>query len=594
MDNINTNIGPLFRIGGVVSGLDTNSIIEGLLQIESQRLERLQKEQEELTLKQQLFQEIDDKLEELMDKVFELKLSSTFNAKTVSSSDEDVVTAAVTAVAQTGSFQIKVSNLVSYTIISPSETFGEPPAATTLYSQLNTRNTPIEGTFYINGVEITVSSTDTINDIVNNINNSSANVTASYDELTGKLTLSSSSQITISNGTSNFLDVFNLSTAPLVESGGVYTIQSTTQIGALSRNTSLATAASLKGLTFNAGTIKINGVEITLQGTETLDEVLDAINSSNANVYAWYDDTEDKVYIRSTIGGPRDLILQDIDSTNLFGILEWENGTKTAGQSAKIEVSYDGGISWSEYYSDTNNFEIADGVNITAVSVSATPVEIKIENDIDSVVEKISDFIDKYNEIMDYIYTKLHEEPIEDKNWEDMTNDEKKIGLLKEDSTLDRIFQSLRNFIYTAVDGLEYSSLLEVGISSGDEGQNYENISKGQIELDEDKLREVLSQNLSAVEDLFRMDTDQTKGIAVQLHSILREYTKFGGLIDSVSGINGSISRELRYIAERIIDEAQRLQKREQDLWRQFSVMESYLSRFQAQGAWLAQAFGNQ
>ena len=195
---------------------------------------------------------------------------------------------------------------------------------------------------------------------------------------------------------------------------------------------------------------------------------------------------------------------------------------------------------------------------------------------------------------MDYIYTKLHEEPIKDKNWDDMTEDEKKTGLLRNDDTLDRIFQTLRNFIYTSVDGLEYSSLLEIGISSGDEGQNYDNISKGHIELDEDRLREVLSQNLSAVEDLFRIDIDQTQGIAVQLHSTLREYTKFGGLIDSISGINGSISRELRDIAKSIMNEAERLQKKEQDLWRRFSILESYLSRFQAQSSWLAQAFGNQ
>jgi len=594
MDNVNTSTGPLFRIGGIASGLDTNSIIEGLLQVESQRLEKLQRQQEELTLKQKLFQEIDDKLEELMNKVFDLKLSSTFNVKTVSSSDENVVTATATAVAQSTDFQVKVLNLVSYTTIDPSETFGKIPTATTQYSQLNTRVTPIEGTFYINGVEITISSTDTIDDIVNSINNSSAGVTASYDEATGKLLLSSTSQITISNGTSNFLDVFNLKTAPLNESGGTYTIESTTQIGALTKDTLLTTAASAKGLSFNAGTVKINGVEISLQGTETLDEVLDTINSSDADVYAWYDESTDKVFIRSTVGGPRDIVLQDTDSTNLFKILGWENGTKTAGQSAKIDVSYDGGASWTTYYSDTNNFEIAEGVNLTAISVSATPIEVRISNDVDSVVEKISEFVDKYNEIMDYIYTKLHEEPIKDKNWDDMTEDEKKTGLLRNDDTLDRIFQTLRNFIYTSVDGLEYSSLLEIGISSGDEGQNYDNISKGHIELDEDRLREALSQNLSAVEDLFRIDTDQTQGIAVQLHSTLREYTKFGGLIDSISGINGSISRELRDIAKSIMNEAERLQKKEQDLWRRFSILESYLSRFQAQSSWLAQAFGNQ
>lgn len=592
VDNINN--GPSFRIGGIVSGLDTSSIIEGLLSIESQRLEKLQKQQEILNLRRELFQELDDKLEELMEKVFDLKLSSTFNAKSISSSDEDSVIGSVTSLAQVTSFKVRVSNLVSYTTIEPSETFGKIPASTTQYSDLNSRITPIEGTFYINGVEIEVSSTDTIDDIVNKINSSVSGVTASYNDSTGKLTLSSSSQITISNGTSNFLDVFNLKNSPLIESGGVYSIESTTQIGALTKNTTLTDAATAKGLSFNSGTIKINGVEITIDGTETLDEVLDKINQSDANVYAWYDETADKVFIRSTVGGPRDLVLEDTDSTNLFKILGLESGTKIAGQAASLEVSFDSGMSWTTYYSDSNSFEIAEGINLTALSTTATPVDIKVNLNTDAIIEKISDFVDKYNEVMDYIYTKLNEEEIEDKDWNEMTDDEKKQGLLKNDDTLERIFQSLRNFIYTSVSDLEYSNLTEIGISSGDEGQSYENISKGHIELDEDRLREALSQDLNAVENLFRIDSDENQGIAVQLYSTLREYTKFGGLIDSVAGVNGFISRELWDISERIINEAERLQKREQELWRRFSVMESYLSRFQAQSAWLSQAFGSQ
>jgi flagellar hook-associated protein 2 len=592
VDNISN--GPSFRIGGIVSGLDTSSIIEGLLSIESQRLEKLQKQQEILNLRRELFQELDDKLEELMEKVFDLKLSSTFNAKSISSSDEDSVIGSVTSLAQVTSFKVRVSNLVSYTTIEPSETFGKIPASTTQYSDLNSRITPIEGTFYINGVEIEVSSTDTIDDIVNKINSSVSGVTASYNDSTGKLTLSSSSQITISNGTSNFLDVFNLKNSPLIESGGVYSIESTTQIGALTKNTTLTDAATAKGLSFNSGTIKINGVEINIDGTETLDEVLDKINQSDANVYAWYDETADKVFIRSTVGGPRDLVLEDTDSTNLFKILGLESGTKIAGQAASLEVSFDSGMSWTTYYSDSNSFEIAEGINLTALSTTATPVDIKVNLNTDAIIEKISDFVDKYNEVMDYIYTKLNEEEIEDKDWNEMTDDEKKQGLLKNDDTLERIFQSLRNFIYTSVSGLEYSNLTEIGISSGDEGQSYENISKGHIELDEDRLREALSQDLNAVENLFRIDSDENQGIAVQLYSTLREYTKFGGLIDSVAGVNGFISRELWDISERIINEAERLQKREQELWRRFSVMESYLSRFQAQSAWLSQAFGSQ
>lgn len=74
--------------------------------------------------------------------------------------------------------------------------------------------TPTTGNFYVNGVAITYSSGDTINDIMTKITNSSAGVIATYDSYSDRMTLTSSKRgaqgITVTDGTSNLATALRL------------------------------------------------------------------------------------------------------------------------------------------------------------------------------------------------------------------------------------------------------------------------------------------------------------------------------------------------------------------------------------------------
>lgn len=77
--------------------------------------------------------------------------------------------------------------------------------------------TPLEdGSFKINGIEISYSSTDTLNSIMSRVNSSFAGVNMSYDEVADRLVFTTketgvTAQIKLENGESgNFLDAFNL------------------------------------------------------------------------------------------------------------------------------------------------------------------------------------------------------------------------------------------------------------------------------------------------------------------------------------------------------------------------------------------------
>ncbi len=587
-----------------LSGVDTGAIIDAIMELESRPLERLQQKQEKLELTQQLWQEIDDRLEEFRDQLFDLKLRTTFYQFTTDVGDTTVLQASASADARAGTFYVKVESTASATRYESGETIGVIPDSTTQYQDLDSRVTPVAGTVTINGVEITIDATDTIDDIVNKINSSGAGVTASYSDTTGKLTLSASSKFTLgaSTDTSNFLSVFNLSDAPMEWDGLNYNVVSTAHVGAVSTSRTLSSLASDDGVTFTDGTITINGTSISVSGTDTLEDVIDRINDSDANVIAFYDTNEDKLVVINKTYGTQGISFDD-GGTGFFKVMGWLDDStgnditqKNVGNSAKILVSYDGtDATATTYYSNSNTVEV-DGVTLTLRSTSTDYVRVSVEIDTDSIVQEISDFVESYNELMEYLYNKLNEEPVEDKDWEDMTDEEKMQGLLKDDASLRKIFNDLRAWITMRVEDVgEFDALWDVGISTGENlGGDYENMMKGQLEINEDTLRDAIQNHLDDLWKLFNAteDEDGADGLINVLYDKVWNYTKFGGYIDQIAGISGRLAREIRDVSDQIMVWAMRLQKRYEQLYREFTAMEQAISYLNMQSAWLAQSLG--
>ncbi len=88
------------------------------------------------------------------------------------------------------------------------EVLGADNELNTALSQVGALSGISNGNFSVNGVSFTVdTSTDSLTDIIDQINASSADVTASYDTATGKFNLianNAGDELTISDGTSNF------------------------------------------------------------------------------------------------------------------------------------------------------------------------------------------------------------------------------------------------------------------------------------------------------------------------------------------------------------------------------------------------------
>ena len=601
-----SNLG-MFQIGGAVSGLDTASIIDQILQAESRPLQQLTEKYNKLDLMRKAFQEVDQKLEELRDFVFEFKLQKNVMIKTAESSNENVVKAEAYAAATPGTYYVKVLQMAtSSTLYGFSTVRVSIDPASTTFGDLNYYTTPTDSVIRIYDKstgeyrEVSISTSDTINDVVNKLSSAiddifgDGSADVSFDSTTGKLSIGTtddSKQIVLTQVSGNFLRVFHLDEDSPI-GAATDKIVSTAPIWAINPELkTLQNLADYNGTTVSDGTIKINGVEISITTADTIQDIINKINDSDAGVYAYYDYHQNKIILRREDFGNKAITLEDDGNIlQTLGLVSdgANNPIFIAGQSAHIQVSMNG-VDYVDVYADKNEGIEFEGIGFTIRSVSNDITVVRVNIDKEAIKEKLKEFVDKWNETMDYIYEKLNEEPVKDKNPDEMTDEEKMKGVLKNDPYLRSIFERLKRFMTMEIDSnSEFHYLFDIGISSGDVGGTYENMMRGKLTLDEDKLDEIINGKL---DELWKFLGDGENSFMQRLHSFLWDLTKFNGEIDSVAGMNGRLFREQRLLAKEIADWLNRLHKREEELWRKFSYMEEVISRLQAQGAWISQAF---
>jgi len=483
-----------FQLTGAVSGMDTGAMVEKLMEIEQQPLLRAQEKFDTLQYKQKLWMEVDNKLEDFYDSLINFKLKGNLIPKSAFSSDETVLTASARANTPDTTFYLKVNSLASQTVLLGEGIDSDITKKSSIRDVISATG---DSTFTIHkgsdSVEITVSDGETIQDLINKINESSIGVEARFDDKNGKFFL-----INKENG-----DI-NISVSAEADSHGELLLTS-----------------------------------LNLNGTPNL----------------------------------------------------------TLGSYAEVELSFNGSTPVTTYNNLTENtLEIFD-TTIDLKSTSSNFVKVSVEQDIDKSVEAIKEFVDKYNETITYIYDLLHEDKVTGKAEDDMAEEDYMKGMLKGDRNLEKIFYKLRNMVYssTNISDSQYTSLFQIGISSGDFGSGYENTMKGLLSVDEDKLREALSNDAESVWKLFATnDKDNNKfGYAQSIQNYLFDVTKFNGYIDQVSGTNGTIGNEMRRLAKEMTSLLERLQRKEARYYAQFSAMEQAMQQLNMQGMYIQNVFSN-
>lgn len=172
------------------------------------------------------------------------------------------------------------------------------------------------GGFDLNGENISVSTNDTLNDVVQRINQSDGGVTAVFNALTERIeflqdTLGSIPTIDLQNDTSNFLEATKLDSADVIDGIDPETIQSFDTVGAFASVVS--------------GDISINGQQIAIDtANDSLSTMLARINASSAGVTATFDSASQQVLIEASDSAA--VLELDSNDTGFFAALNIPEG----------------------------------------------------------------------------------------------------------------------------------------------------------------------------------------------------------------------------------------------------------------------------
>jgi len=158
------------QLDGLATGMDTTAVIDQLVALEKRPIYNYQQEISEMEQTKGAWRDVNSRLDKLEDRTTDLKLSSTFNSRSASSSDKDVVTATASNDADEANYSVTVKSTAKAQRLAGTrfDDASAPIAGITAESSIT-----------INDTDITISDTDSLRDISNKINDADAGVKAS-------------------------------------------------------------------------------------------------------------------------------------------------------------------------------------------------------------------------------------------------------------------------------------------------------------------------------------------------------------------------------------------------------------------------------
>lgn len=507
LSNITSTALGTTHLNGMANGLDVDALVNAAMQAASLPLQLLQNKNTLLQAQKNDYTTIKTSLTTLRYAASDLTYSSTFMARKTATTNDKVATATAQNGSASGSYNINVTSLATTTYITGSA-IANMSAGT--YAKLTgsdisgaDRNAALgkAGTLTINNKSIEITSDDTINTILNKISASGAGVTAKYDGGTIVLTQKTSGAtptVTIGEDSAGVLSALGLDGAPVLTPG--------TDADEATTFNNLAADNPLKGVT--KGYFSINDTFISVDPTvDTLDTIISKINKSGAGVVAFYDATNKQISLTSKTAGDEKIVL-GTDETDTSNFLTQVGLTTPAagkqGKAAEVTVN---GVSVAA----DNNKATFNGVTFTLTGTGTASVTV--QTDTDTIVQKIQNFIDQYNTVIDQINTKLTE-GYSSGEMQSSNSDDASFGDLYGDSTLRSISQDLRSFSYLTVASQSptMQQLSQVGITTGAVGQSVSDSKTGHLSLDADKLRAAIESDPDAVASLFGNTIERVSG----------------------------------------------------------------------------------
>jgi len=544
-------------LDGLASGMGTEEIINQLVQIEKESIINLQEEKMGLEESKNAWRDVNSRMDKLEDKMTQLKLSSTFNSRTTSSSEESIATATAATDASTGTYDVTVNDVAQSQRVTSDRLDNTDSAFQDEFASF-----PATSNVTINGQSIEITETDTLETVRDKINESDSGAQASIVD--NHLVLESSE-----TGLENQLGVIDDNN--VMQKLGIFTNGADDSvINSAPQNVADAdTALGLEG-SFDINIEGGGSSTISLTTDDTLNTLKNKINSSGlTNTTATVNGTS----LEINNGDGNAVKMENPDGTDNI-IQEMRFGNQSfndelqAASDAQIEINGITGIT-----SSTNSFsEAVDGVtfNIDSGAQSGDEATISVNKDTEKATSAVQAFVDQYNSVMDFMDKKL-----------DYNADTKEAGTLQGDSTLMRLQMRLRSMATDRVgSGNNYNQLASVGIEIDKEGV---------MSFESSKMTEAIENSPEDVMNLFNAEQDEEgfDGVATRMDSYVDQLLRTNtGTIPSKLDF---FDTRMDNIDDDIADETRSLESTRQRYEEQFAAMETAMSEMQQQQSWMQQ-----
>lgn len=613
-------------MGGLMSGLDTDDLVNQMTAATRNKINKQYQAKQKLLYKQEAYREISSKLLAFNNKYFSYSSGSKtnilspkfFESYTYKSSSDyvsvtgnaDVISNfkinSITSVAKAATY---TTNSVSSQSFSSDAIIGNISEDVLLSSSI---------TFDFNGVKKAIALSEMVDGkpdgspytydaegLADFLNTKLAEVYGA-GRVNAELDASQTSIMFSASGSTDVFSVSNISNDLSILTG----IKS----GDSNRLNVSKTIGDIYGEESDCSII-INGKSIDgISKDMSISEVLKKINKES-DVDITYSNTTDKFVIVSKDTGKASKIeITGALADKLFG---GSIGTdiEIRGEDTVMNVTIHGQD--IDITRSTANFSI-DGINVelsknAILAPEEDPITFDVINNTDEVIERVKQFIDDYNEIIDLLGTKTKEKPrrdyppltpeqqdeMKEKEIENWLKEAKK-GVLFGDKNITSLLNKMRASMsgMTSVSDLALSN---IGISAASMD------TSGKLVFNEEKFREKLLEAPDQIASLFTGIADETdeyakSGIANQILDILREnigamgtsgkLIEEAGLDTGRSSDQNNISLKIKDYDEKMKELKKSLERERQRYWNQFSALEQSLNKLNAQSSWLMDMMG--
>ncbi len=626
------------RVTGLASGLDVDSIVTGLTSGTQTKIDTANQDLTILGWKQADYETVTDALYKFQNTYcgsssFALTMADDLKKLTATNSGSSYVSVTTGSDSTDSSVYIgDIKSLASAAKVVSTSTVSTDPVITvdtSTVSGLSGKTMSVT----LDGVAKTITFSGTYSSTADVVTGMQSLLNTSFGS--GRVTVTNNGDNTISlSSTNSIVKIGNTSSTTDSDASGVLSFTN----GASNRIALSDTLASI-GLSTSVGStveFTINGTPFNYTSTDTMQDIMDDINSADIGVSISYSNTTDKFTLESTeTGSGSSIAWSDSEGGFLASILG--TGVKTAGTDAVLTVGLDGNTDESSLVTltrNSNSFEINGSTFKLLSKASGTTAEdITVSfgyntTDLDS---KITQYVTAYNSLLKTVTGLLNEtvykdyKPLTTTQKDSLTDSEitdwtakAKSGLLHNDTALKAIYSSLRDLWYNDVlnptTGAPLgTSLADIGITTGDYSE------LGQLKIDDSTLKNALNSNPDGVVKLLtqsasinysQYSTDAEKetrynqsGLLWRLGDIVRNnlsttgtkgalITLVGNPAKSYTGTT-TYSKKISDKEDNIKDLKKKLADDKEKYWKIYSNLESLMVKNNATASWLSSAFSS-